>query len=132
MASQDQLKKDIRQQVLLTADKLDPRIVRQLENMSVNVLAPLGTLTLPPFLDTITVVDQVLQANRQEPSLEALRVQAAQSDQNLTLHNGILLYQGKVIVPDIKYLRTHLIREIYDQILTVYPGRDKTYWLLRD
>ena len=27
VASQDQLKKDIRQQVLLTADKLDPRIV---------------------------------------------------------------------------------------------------------
>jgi RNase H-like domain found in reverse transcriptase/Reverse transcriptase (RNA-dependent DNA polymerase) len=92
VASQDQLKKDIRQQVLLTADKLDPRIVRQLEDMSVNVLAPLGTLTLSPFLDTITVVDQVLQANRQEPSLEALRVQAAQSDQNLTLYNRILLY----------------------------------------
>ena len=132
MASQDQLKKDIRQQVLLTADKLDPRIVRQLEDMSVNVLAPLGTSTPPPFLDTITVVDQVLQANRQEPSLEALRVQAAQSDQNLTLHNRILLYQGKVIVPDIKYLQTHLIWEIHDQISTTYPGRDKTYQLLRD
>ena len=60
MASQGQLKKDIRQQVLLTADKLDPRIVRQLEDMSVNVLVPLGTSTPPPFLDTITVVDQVL------------------------------------------------------------------------
>ena len=132
VASQDQLKKEARQQVLLTADKLDPRIVQQLEDVYVNVLAPLGTLTSQPFLDTITVVDQVLQANRQEPSLEALRVQAAQSDQNLTQHNGILLYQGKVIVPDIKYLRTHLIREIHDQISTAHPGRDKTYRLLRD
>jgi ABC-type hemin transport system substrate-binding protein len=104
VASQDQLKKEARQQVLLTADKLDPRIVQQLEDMSVNVLALLGTSTSQPFLDTITVIDQVLQANRQEPSLEALRVQAAQSDRNLTLHNGILLYQGKVIVPDINYL----------------------------
>ena len=76
MASQDQLKKDIRQQVLLTADKLDPRIVQQLEDISVNVLALLETTTLLPFLDTITVIDQVLQANCQEPSLEALRVQA--------------------------------------------------------
>jgi transposase InsO family protein len=132
VASQDQLKKEARQQILLTADKLDPRIVQQLEDMSVNVLAPLGTSTSQPFLDTITVVDQVLQANRQEPSLEALRVQAAQSDRNLTLHNGILLYQGKVIVPDINYLRTHLIREIHDQISTAHPGRDKTYRLLRD
>jgi transposase InsO family protein len=132
VASQDQLKKEARQQILLTADKLDPRIVQQLEDMSVNALAPLGTSTSQPFLDTITVVDQVLQANRQEPSLEALRVQAAQSDRNLTLHNGILLYQGKVIVPDINYLRTHLIREIHDQISTAHPGRDKTYRLLRD
>ena len=103
VASQDQLKKEIRQQILLTADKLDPRIVQELEDMSVNVLAPLGTSTPKPFLDTITVVDRVLQANLQEPSLEALRTQAAQSDPNLTLYNGILLYQGKVIVPDINY-----------------------------
>ena len=45
VASQDQLKKEARQQILLTADKLDPRIVQQLEDMSVNVLALLGTST---------------------------------------------------------------------------------------
>ena len=57
MASQDQLKKEIRQQILLTPDKLDPRIVQDLEAASVNVLAPLETPTPKPFLDTITVVD---------------------------------------------------------------------------
>jgi transposase InsO family protein len=132
VASQDQLKKEIRQQVLLTADKLDPRIVQRLEDTSVNALAPLGTSVLRPFLDMITIVDRVLQANRKEPSLDALRTQAARSDPNLTLFNGILLYQGKVIVPDINYLRTHLIREIHDQVSTAHPGRDKTYRLLRD
>ena len=76
MASQDQLKKEIWQQVLLTAEKLDLRIIQELEQVSIGVLAPLE-ITTKPFLDTITVVDQVLQANRQEPSLEALRVQAA-------------------------------------------------------
>ena len=60
MASQDQLKKEARQQILLTVDKLDPRIVQQLKDMSVNVLAPLRTLTSQLFLDTITVVDQIL------------------------------------------------------------------------
>jgi hypothetical protein len=116
IASQDQVKKATRQQILLTHDKLDP----------------LKTTTTKLFLDTITIVDRVLQANRNEPSLEALRTQATRSDPHLTLHDGILLYQGKVIVPDTGYLHTYLIREVHDQISTAHPGRDKTYKLLKD
>lgn len=87
-----------------------------------------------PFLDTITIVERVLRANRNEQSLEALRSQAAESepDSLLTLYDGILLYQGKVIVPDINCLRTHLIREVHDQISTAHAGKDKTYRLLKD
>lgn len=133
VASQDQLKKEIRQQVLLTADKLDPRIVQELEQVSISALTPLEAATRP-FLDTITVVERVLQANRNEPSLGALRTQAADNepDSHLTLYDGILLYRGRVIVPDINYLRTHLIREVHDPISTAHPGRDKTYRLLKD
>lgn len=132
VVSQDQLKKEVRQQVLLTTDQLDPRIVQELQQASISVLAPLETTR--PFLDTATVVDRVLQANRNEPSLEALKTQAAGTgpDSRLTLHDGILLYQGRVIVPDVNCLRTHLIREVHDQISTAHPGRDKTYRLLRD
>ena len=126
------MKKAARQQILLTADKLDPRIVQELEEVSIAVLAPLETATTKSFLDTVTVVDRVLQANRDEPSLEALRIQATKSDPHFTLHAGILLYQDKVIVPDVAYLRTHLIREVHDQISTAHPGRDKTYRLLKD
>jgi transposase InsO family protein len=130
VASQDQLKKAARQQILLTSDKLDPRIVQELEEASIAVLAPMEATK--SFLDTVTVVDRVLRANRNEPSLEALRIQAAKSDPQLTLHTGVLLYQGKVIVPDVDYLRTHLIQEVHDQISTAHPGRDKTYKLLKD
>jgi hypothetical protein len=38
-------------------NKLDPRIVKDLEAISVNILTLLKTPTLKPFLDTITVVD---------------------------------------------------------------------------
>ena len=130
VVNQDQLKKAARQQILLTSDKLDPRIVRELEEASVAVLAPLEATK--SFLDTVTVVDRVLRANRNEPSLETLRIQAAKSDPHLALHKGTLLYYGKVVVPDVNYLRTHLIREVHDQISTAHPGRDKTYRLLRD
>ncbi len=132
VVSQDQLKKAARQQILLTADKLDPRIVQELEEISVAVLSPVETTATKSFLDTVTVVDRVLRANRNEPSLEALRNQAAKSDRYLTLYEGILLYQGKVVVPDVDCLRTHLIREVHDQISTAHPGRDKTYKLLKD
>src|SRR6266536_2677299 len=132
IVSQDQLKKAARQQILLTSDKLDPRIVQGLEEALIAVLAPMEAATTKSFLDTATVVDRVLRANRDEPSLEALRVQATKSDPYLTLYTGILLYQGKVVVPDVDYLRTHLIREVHDQISTAHPGRDKTYQLLRD
>lgn len=37
-----------------------------------------------------------------------------------------------MIVPDADYLRTHLIREVHDQVSTAHPGRDKTYQLLKD
>ena len=72
VVSQDQLKKEARQQILLTSDKLDPRIVQELEEASIAVLAPMEATK--SFLDTVTVVDQVLQANHNEPSLEALRI----------------------------------------------------------
>jgi hypothetical protein len=65
VASQDQLKKEVRKQVLLTAERLDPRIVQELEQVSIGVLAPLET-TAKPFLDAITVVERVLKANRNE------------------------------------------------------------------
>jgi hypothetical protein len=76
------------------------------------------------FLDAATVVDRVLQANRNEPSLEALKTQGAgnEPDSRLTLHDGILLYQGRVIVPDVNCLRTHLIREVHGQISTAHPN----------
>jgi hypothetical protein len=82
--------------------------------MSVNVLTLLRTLTSQPFLDIITVIDQVLQASYKEPSLDALRVQATWSDLNLTFYNRILLYKGKVIVLHTDYLQTYLIWEVYD------------------
>jgi hypothetical protein len=126
------LKKAARQQILLTADKLNPRIVQELAKALIAVLAPIKTTATKSFLDTVTVIDRVLQANRDEHSLEALRIQATKSDPHLTLHTGILLYQNKVVVSNIDYLRTHLIREVYDQVSTAYPGKDKTYRLLKD
>ena len=55
VASQDQLKKEIHQQVLLIADRLDPRIVQKLEQTSISILALLEATKL--FLDIASIVD---------------------------------------------------------------------------
>jgi hypothetical protein len=111
---------------------LDPRIVQELAKASIAVLALIKITATKSFLNTVTVVDRVLRANRDKPSLEALRIQATKSDLHLTLYTGILLYQDKVVVSNVNYLRTHLIREVYDQVFTAYPSKDKTYRLLKD
>jgi hypothetical protein len=45
-----------------------------LEEALIAVLAPIDIAATKSFLDTATIVDRVLRANREEPSLEALRV----------------------------------------------------------
>ena len=52
-------------------------------------------------------------------------------EENFTLKDGLLLYNKRLIMPNNPYLRTDLIREAYDQVFIAYPGRDKTYKLLR-
>ena len=46
------------------------------------------------------------------------------------MEEGLLLYQERLIVPDVDNLRTELIREAHCQVSTAHPGRDKTYRLL--
>jgi len=55
VVSQDQLKKEACQQILLTSDKVDPRIVQGLEEASIAVLAPIEATK--SFLDTVTIMD---------------------------------------------------------------------------
>jgi hypothetical protein len=51
------LKKAARQQILLTADKLDPRIIQELAKALIAVLASIKTTATKSFLDTVTIVD---------------------------------------------------------------------------
>ena len=90
-------------------------------------LAPLDD---DPFEEPIDLVDQILQDNRESPSLQAVRTQAGRDDSDFTLEDGLLLYTGRLVVSSAT-LRTRLIQEVHNQISTAHPGRDKTYKLLR-
>jgi hypothetical protein len=52
-------------------------------------------------------------------------------DSGFTLRKDLLLYEGRLVVPDKNNLKTRLIKKAYNQVLTAYLGRDKIHRLLR-
>jgi len=59
------------------------------------------------------LINRILIANHIAKSLKALQDQATEDDPNLEMEDGLLLYQERLIVPDINNLQTELIREAH-------------------
>ena len=122
---QNQVKVKHRTRALLQPDQLDARILEELEEdeESPEIAA----------LESFDLVDRLLTANRTARSLETLRNRARNSERDdLVLEDGLLLFQGRLMVPDIDHLRTDLIREAHEQLSTAHPGSRKTTRLLSD
>ena len=63
--------------------------------------------------------------------ISRIKVLDKKQDADFIFRNDLFLYQRRLIVSDEENLRTRLIKEAYDQLLTAYSGRNKTYRLLR-
>ena len=74
------------------------------------------------YKESTSLIDQLLDANRNSVSLQALRRQASQDSSEFTLEDGLLLYTGRLVVPAASTLRTQLIREVHSQVSTAHPG----------
>ena len=131
---QDAVKSEYRTRAFLSQDQIDARV---LEDLGINISADneLALIEDEQVLDELTdLTDRILQANREAPSLQALRAAARRSSEDesyFTLEDSLLLYDRRLVVPSTSYLQTELIKEAYKQVSTVHPGRDKTYRLLR-
>jgi len=78
------------------------------------------------------LADRVLLANREAPSLDALRAQATgDSPGDYELTDSLLFCAGRLVLPAGDPVVTDLIRETHSQVSTAHPGREKTYQLLR-
>ena len=65
--------------------------------------------------EPISLIDRLLTANRTAELLETLRNTARIGEKDgLVLEDGLLLYQDRLVVPDIDHLRTDLIKEAYE------------------
>jgi hypothetical protein len=54
--------------------------VQELEQVLIIILAPIETAATKLFLDTVTIIDRVLRANRDKSFLKILKIQATKSD----------------------------------------------------
>ena len=79
------------------------------------------------------LINRVLTANRTVASLQALRKQAERRDKDLVLTDGLLLRNGRLVIPTDgtdEALITDLIREAHDQISSAHPGQATTTRIL--
>ncbi|KAI0991384.1 hypothetical protein K3495_g16803, partial [Podosphaera aphanis] len=84
------------------------------------------------FMETFQLVDKILDANRNDPSLQSSRVDATNNTDSLyKIEDNLLLYQGRLVVPNVENLQTNLIREAHDQPSVAHPGCKKTLRLLQ-
>jgi transposase InsO family protein len=125
---QDQVKTEYRTRAFLSQDQIDPKV---LQDLGIDVeLSPI--LEEHTFDEPVALLDRILRENRESSSLQALRIQAQDDrETDFELEDGLLLYNGRLVVPQSGYVQTELIQEAHNQVSTAHPGRDKTYHLLR-
>ncbi|KAI1000329.1 hypothetical protein K3495_g7865 [Podosphaera aphanis] len=109
-------KKSQRLQKLLNDSKVDPKILLEKElRQPTSDESLINALSISEISPELGIVDKILSANRNAPSLQTLRVQATSNVPNeFALENGLLLYKDRLVVPDINNIRTSLIREVHD------------------
>ena len=112
----NQIKEKERIQTLLPSDRLDWKVR---DNLQVSALD-----------DPLGLVDQILQANRSRRQLESETDHLARGQVGWEDKDGLLLYDSRLVVPDVDNLRTKLIAEAHSQVSTAHPGRNKTLALL--
>jgi hypothetical protein len=118
-----ELKAYLRTKALLQPDQVDPQIREAIE---LHVLDPV-------IREPALLVNRLLTANRTATSLQALRKQAERGEGDFTLTDGLLLRNGRLVVPTDgtdEALITDLIREAHDQISSAHPGQAKTTRIL--
>jgi len=114
---QDALKEKIRFRSLLKPEQLHQKVKYDL-----NIC----------FMEPFPLIESVIKHNKAHPSLNALREKATDDkEEDYAIEDGLLLYQGRLIVPDVENLQTQLIREAHAQAPSAHCGSKKSRILLQ-
>ncbi len=136
------MKKEYYIQVLLPINKVDPRILKELQLVPIKTQEPPSEPTtaepvvLEQAYNSIRLIDCILQENRVSPNLAELRTKAQHETKGTwELRDGLLLRYDKLYVTKGTVilgmpLCTAIICKAYNQLLSGYPSRAKLRQLL--
>jgi hypothetical protein len=77
----------------------------------------------------IDLIDEILQTNQTATDLARACKLGQNSKGSYTLDNGLLKYQGRLVVPE--SVRTDLITASHCSLATAHPGKSKTRELVK-
>lgn len=128
---QTETKNELKSRVLLHPDQLDPQLLQMINQLPDETV--LALLEFPEAKKGLDLIAKLLDLNKNSVILELLREEAKENKESFyTLRtDGLLLFKGRFLVPDLQDLRTRLIQKAYDQVSTAHLGRIKTYALLK-
>jgi hypothetical protein len=114
---QESIRETIRSQALLKSHQIDEHVKSELGLLAFDTSSPLA--------------ERLLGFNQYHLSLASLRKLAEANTKGYSLEGNLLLYKGRLVVPNVDTLRTDLVREAHAQPSTAHPGSRKTYELLK-
>ena len=74
----------------------------------------------------LNFINKLLQINYTAPSLQEYRKKAKNITSLQSLKNGLLKHYKRLVVAEEQDLRTRLIAEVYTQVSTAHPRKNKT------
>jgi transposase InsO family protein len=131
IALQKEQAKEYRYQQFIKDDCIDDEI----KSERGQEVASLNKVEVDPIvvpIETLHIIDRVLQQNRASPLLENDRHKAQEGNASpWSLKNGLLFHNERLVVPDDGDLRARLLDDVHRQVSTAHPGRHKTRELVR-
>ena len=86
--------------------------------------------TLGGLVATPSLLSRVIESQGQDAEIVSIkdRVQSGTGDEGWTIHTyDSLRYRGRVVVPQLTYLREEILKEFHCSRFAVHPGGTKMY-----
>jgi transposase InsO family protein len=128
--------KDHRYQLMLPRECLEPSEHTENAESSPHSdtldLVGISRLELANVETGVSIVARVVQANLRDQDCEEYRELAKEGSADWLMDEGLLLFKGRVYVPDKEDLRARLLDEIHRQPSMAHPGKNKMKILVRE
>jgi len=103
-------------------------LLKELEKLQIEIVLLNQQIHLAALQITSSIVDKIKKGQQDDLELRKMMEKVEEgSAQDFTLNDGILKFKNCLCVPNVPELRTELLNESHDSVLTTHPGSTKMY-----